>query len=103
MAHVTGGLARHVNIQSGLTAPTPRWVGRELENQKGPPLSEMTRLGRHRKGGSMDRTKFINTWTGLAAAALMTGTMVSCSVTQNAAVEPSTLSASGFLGPDYAR
>jgi Protein of unknown function (DUF3313) len=52
----------------------------------------------------MDRTEHIAIWTGLAAVALvLTGTMVGCSVTQKEAVEKSTLSASGFLGPDYAR
>jgi Protein of unknown function (DUF3313) len=51
----------------------------------------------------MDRTKHLS-WTGFAAAMLvLAGTMLGCSVTQKAAVEKSSLSASGFLGPDYAR
>jgi hypothetical protein len=51
----------------------------------------------------MDRTKHL-TWTSRAAAALVVGsTMIACSVTQKEAVEKSSLSASGFLGPDYAR
>ena len=51
----------------------------------------------------MDRTKHLS-WTGFATAMLvLAGTMLGCSVTQKAAVEKSSLSASGFLGPDYAR
>jgi hypothetical protein len=51
----------------------------------------------------MDRTKHLS-WTSFATAILvLAGTMFGCSVTQKAAVEKSSLSASGFLGPDYAR
>jgi hypothetical protein len=51
----------------------------------------------------MDRMKHL-TWTSLAAAALVAGsTMIACSVTQKEAVQKSTLSATGFLGPDYSR
>jgi Protein of unknown function (DUF3313) len=42
--------------------------------------------------------------TGLATVMLLlAGTIAGCSVTQKATVEKSSLSASGFLGPDYAR
>ena len=51
----------------------------------------------------MNRTKHF-TWASLATATLfLAGTSGGCSVTQKAAVEKSSLSSSGFLGPDYAK
>ena len=52
---------------------------------------------------NMDRTNHV-TWAALGVATLfLAGMIAGCSVTQKEAVEKSSLSASGFLGPGYSR